>query len=133
VKLEVPTNFPQGEGTLPHSSSQVHFEETNSNIPSSKEPHAADTYSIARERPRRTIRKPAHYTADDESGLIAYALAVAQEIPEGVDPSTYSEAISCAKSSNWLMEIQEEMESLYKNETWQLCELSKGLHALIAK
>ena len=68
-----------------------------------------------------------------KSGLIAYALAVAQEIPEGVDPSTYSEAISCAKSSNWLMEIQEEMESLYKNETWQLCELSKGLHALIAK
>jgi len=76
-----------------------------------------NTYSIARDRPRRTIRKPARYAADNESGLIVYALAVAQETPKGIEPSTYSKAISCPNSSNWLMAMQKEMESLHKNET----------------
>jgi len=60
-------------------------------------------------------------------------LAVAQEIPEGVEPSSYSEAISYPNSSNWLMSMQEEMENLYKNETWELCDLPKGRRALTAK
>ena len=29
--------------------------------------------------------------------------------------------------------MQEEMESLYMNETWELCDLAKGHHALMAK
>ena len=65
--------------------------------------------------------------------MIAYALAVAQEIPKGVEPFSYSEAISCLNSSNWLMAMQEEMESLYKNETWELCDLPKGHCALTTK
>jgi len=31
------------------------------------------------------------------------------------------------------MDIQEEMESLYKNETWELCDLPKGRRAITAK
>ena len=31
------------------------------------------------------------------------------------------------------MAMQEEIESLHKNETWELCELSKGHHALTVK
>jgi len=85
-----------------------------------------DTYSIARHRPRRTIRKPARYAIDDKNGLIAYALAVAKETLEGVEPSTYWEAISCPNSSNWLMEMEEDMKRLHKNGTWELCELPKG-------
>jgi len=77
-----------------------------------------DIHSIARDQQRRTIRKPACYTIDDESRLIAYALAIAQETPEGIEPSTYLEAISCPNSSNWLVAVQEEMESLHKNGTW---------------
>ena len=38
-------------------------------------------YSIARDRPRREIRRPAHY--NDDEGLIAYALSVAEEVLEG--------------------------------------------------
>jgi len=38
-----------------------------------------DTHLIARDRIGKTIRKPIHYNTDDESRLIAYALAVAQE------------------------------------------------------
>jgi len=47
-----------------------------------------------------TVRKHACYFADDEDSIIAYALAVAQEIPKGIEPSTYSEAISHLNSSN---------------------------------
>ena len=45
----------------------------------------------------------ARYSADNKNGLISYALAVTQEIPEGIEPFSYSEAISCPNSSNWLM------------------------------
>ena len=100
VEIEVSTNVPQGGDTSPYSSSEVHFKESNSNILSSEALQAIDIYSIACDRPRRTIRQPAHYTTNDESGLIAYALVVAHEIPEGVEPSTYSEAISYPNSSN---------------------------------
>ena len=31
------------------------------------------------------------------------------------------------------MAMQEKMESLYKNKTWELCELSKDHYALTAK
>jgi len=90
-----------------------------------------DDYSIARDRPRREIRRPAHYV--DSEGLVAYAFAVAEEIPESVEPSTYTKAISCLSSPNWILAIQEEMESLHKNRTWDLCELPKGRRSVIAK
>jgi len=54
-------------------------------------------------------------------------------VPEGVEPSTYTEAISCPSSPNWILDMQEEMESLQKNRTWELCELPKGRRALTAK
>jgi len=76
-----------------------------------------DTYSILHDRARRTIRKPACYATSYGSGLITYALVVAQETPKGVEPSTYSEAICHPNSLNWLFEMQEEMESLHKNGT----------------
>ena len=63
------------------------FEETNSNVPSSEKLQATDTYSIARDRPRKTMMKPTHYTTDYESGLITCALAIAQEMPEGIESS----------------------------------------------
>jgi len=72
-------------------------------------------HSIAHDRPRRKIRRPAHY--NDDEGLIAYALSVAEEVPKGMEPSAYTEAISCSRSPNWILTMQEEMESLQKNRT----------------
>lgn len=54
-------------------------------------------------------------------------------MPEGVEPSNYTEAITCPSSPNWILAMQEEMESLQKNRTWELCELPKGRRALTAK
>jgi len=91
VELEVPSNVAQGGYAVPHSSSEDHIEETNPNnldIPSSKELQTSCHYSIAHDMPRRATRKPVCYSVGDEHGLIAYVLAVAQEIPEGIEPST---------------------------------------------
>ena len=80
-------------------------------------------HSIARDRHWREIRRPARY--NDDEGLIAYALSVAEEMPEGVELSTYTEAIFCPNSPNWILAMQKEMESWQKNQTWKLCELPK--------
>ena len=101
--------------TLPHSSDKGPINESNPSTLSPDEPKGEDTYSLAHDRPRRsTIRKPSHYATNDESWLIAYALTVAQETPKGIEPSTYSKAISCPNSSNWLMAMQEEIEVFTK-------------------
>ena len=65
--------------------------------------------------------------------LITYALAIAKKTPKGVEPSTYFEAILCPNSSNSLISMQKEMESLHKNTTWELSELPKGRHALTTR
>ena len=106
LELKVHSNVPQGGDAASHCISEDHIEETNPNsldIPNSEELQTSYHYSTPRDRPQRATRKPACYSADDEHGLIVYALAVIQEIPEGIEPSIYSEAISCRNSSNWLM------------------------------
>ena len=72
-------------------------------------------HSIARDCLKREIRKPGRYV--DSKELTAYAFIVATEIPEGTKPSTYTEAIPCPNSSSWLLAMQEEMDSLHKNQT----------------
>jgi len=51
-----------------------------------------DDYLIARDRPRRDIKRPRRYSEVD---LVAYALTVTEETNEGGEPQTYFEAISC--------------------------------------
>jgi len=46
---------------------------------------------------------------------VTYAFTVAEEIPERAEPSTYTNAISCPSSPNWILAMQEAMESLHKN------------------
>ena len=42
------------------------------------------------------------------------------------EPATYSEAIECAQSDDWLAAMREEMDSLHKSETWELVDLPSG-------
>ena len=57
--------------------------------------------------------------------MVAYALSVPEfiEIPE---PSTYNEAISFDEAAEWTVVMIEEMESLHKNQTWELVKPSRG-------
>ena len=43
--------------------------------------------------------------------------------------STYQEALNSPDASLWMITMQEEMEVLYKNQTWELVELLKGQKA----
>ncbi|KAG8478680.1 hypothetical protein CXB51_028518 [Gossypium anomalum] len=61
-----------------------------------------------------------------EVDLVAYALNVAEDIDANQEPSNYSEAVSCEDSEKWMFAMQEEMESLHKNRTWDLLKLPKG-------
>ncbi|PHT74695.1 putative ATP-dependent RNA helicase DHX37 [Capsicum annuum] len=79
-------------------------------------------HSITKDRPRRDIRPPQKYV---EADLVAYALNVAEGIYSSEDPSSYSEAVSCNDSGRWMIAMQEEMESLNKNDTWDLVRLPK--------
>ena len=58
--------------------------------------------------------------------MFAYALNVAEGIDSNEEPSTYTEAVSCDDSGRWMIAMQEEMESLHKNNTWDLVKLPKG-------
>ena len=74
-------------------------------------------YSIARDRERRTIKPPQKY---GEADLVAYALSVVDNIESSEEPSTYEEAVSCSDSGKWMFAMQEEMQSLHKNGTWDM-------------
>ena len=46
------------------------------------------------------------------------------------EPLTYKEAMSCELSSKWELAMQEEIKSLYANDTWDLVSLPQGRKAL---
>ncbi|KAG8501164.1 hypothetical protein CXB51_003282 [Gossypium anomalum] len=79
---------------------------------------------------RREIKPPKKYA---EADLVAYALNVAEDINANQEPSNYSEAVSCEDSEKWMFAMQEEMESLHKNRTWDLVKLPKGKKAVRCK
>ena len=58
--------------------------------------------------------------------MTAYALSIAQEVNDVFEPTSYTEAVSCADSSKWLVVMNEKIKSLHKNGTWALTELPKG-------
>ena len=57
--------------------------------------------------------------------MVAYALSVAEfiEIPK---PSTYNEVISSDDATELIVAITEEIESLHKNQTWELVKQPRG-------
>ena len=65
--------------------------------------------------------------------MVAYALNMAEEIDSNEEPTSYSEAISCKNSGRWMIAMQEEMELLHKNGTWDLVKLPKGKKAVRCK
>ncbi|KAG8473064.1 hypothetical protein CXB51_035003 [Gossypium anomalum] len=64
--------------------------------------------------------------------FIGYKAGV-KDIDANQEPSNYSKAVSCKDSEKWMFAMQEEMESLYKNRTWDLVKLSKGKKAVRCK
>ena len=79
--------------------------------------------SIAQDRPRRVrVRPPTRYGFED---MVGYALQVAEEVDTS-EPYTYKEAILSPDSEKWFAAMGYEMESLHKNQTWDLVILPSG-------
>ena len=65
--------------------------------------------------------------------MVAYALNVAESIDSSAEPSTYLETINCNDFRKWMIPMQEGMESLHKNDTWDLMRLPEGKKAVRCK
>ncbi|KAJ4728619.1 Retrovirus-related Pol polyprotein from transposon TNT 1-94 [Melia azedarach] len=103
-------NEPQHEDQHPQSES----EPSGSSLP------VASQHSLALNRSKRANYgiPPKRHGFED---MVAYALQVAEEVdPDSNEPSTYKEADTCTESTQWLAAMEDEMESLYKNQTWEL-------------
>ncbi|GKA89307.1 retrovirus-related pol polyprotein from transposon TNT 1-94 [Tanacetum coccineum] len=57
--------------------------------------------------------------------MAAYAFAAAEE-EDTHEPLTYQEAVACEDSSKWKSAMEEEMDSLRKNKTWELVDPPAG-------
>lgn len=77
-----------------------------------------DEGPIATRLPKRNAGVPKRITDD----MVAYALPI---VDEGI-PSSYYEAMQGYEYGKWKSAMDEEMQSLYKNKTWELQELPKG-------
>ncbi len=75
------------------------------------------------QRPSR-IRKKPNRLIEDPNFLSHTDMNVAPD--EIFEPQTYQEAISSPESAKWISAMEEEMESLRLNETWQLQPLPEG-------
>jgi hypothetical protein len=58
-----------------------------------------------------------------EEGNVAFAFTVAEEVDSDHEPLNYSKAILSADSEKWMGVMHEEMESLEKNDTWDIVHL----------
>ena len=76
---------------------------------------------IALRRSKRSCGPPNRLI--EECNLIHYALSCAEQVEDASEPATYSEAIDSVDKEKWISAMQEEMQSLEKNGTWEIVRL----------
>ena len=59
----------------------------------------------------------------EKCNLTYYALSCAEQVEDACEPATYSEAIDSVDKEKWISAMQEEMQSLEKNGTWETVSL----------
>ncbi|GJR47271.1 retrotransposon protein, putative, ty1-copia subclass [Tanacetum coccineum] len=85
-------------------------------------------YQLARDRERRTRTKPLRF--QDESNMVAYAFVAAEE-EYTHEPLTYQETVAYEDSSKCKVAMEEEMDYLRKNKTWELVDHPAGQKLVI--
>jgi len=87
------------------------------------DPQEEQETSIGAGRQRRQIRLPQRYGFAD---MVARALTVAEET--AVQESfTLLEAVTSSDYAFWVVAMNEEIESLHKNQTWDLVKLPERM------
>ncbi|KAJ0855589.1 putative RNA-directed DNA polymerase [Helianthus annuus] len=107
--LDEDTNLSEGTYSIRKSSRNVIF------------PRKLSDY-IVEGKVKYGIEKTVSY-----SNLSVENLCFVSSLNKMVEPSSYSEAI---KDPRWIEAMNKEMEALYKNETWVLCELPKDRESI---
>ena len=69
----------------------------------------------------RERRPPTWHSEYITESNVAYCL-----LTEDGEPSTFHEAINGTDASLWMAAMQEEIEALHKNKTWELVSLPQG-------
>jgi len=83
-------------------------------------------YNLARDRERRTnVKAPTRLGFED---MVSFALNITSE-----DSTSFQGAITSQDRENWMGTMVEEMESLQKNQTWELARLPEGMKAIGCK
>lgn len=113
-QVETPSKFTSDlEGSVKEENS---VEERESHVQYTTLQQQQD--NIATSRPKRQIKPPQRYA---NVNLVDYALSVAESI--GSEPTSFNEAVRSTEGSQWSVAMNEEMESLRKNHTWELIKL----------
>ena len=86
-------------------------------------------YQFTRDRQKRQVKAPDILGYVD---LIAYALTVAQEVDQE-EPTTYEETIASKYSTQWIKAMEDEMDSLHKNYSWELIQKPKEMKVMGCK
>jgi hypothetical protein len=85
---------------------------------------------MAVDRPVR-VRKPVRRLIEECN--MSFALSCAEEVDYSVEPSTYTKAVVSGDREKWVVAMQEEMQSLEKNGTWDIVHLPAGKKAVRCK
>ncbi|KAL0393035.1 UNVERIFIED_CONTAM: Retrovirus-related Pol polyprotein from transposon TNT 1-94 [Sesamum radiatum] len=80
-------------------------------------------YNLARDRQRHTNVKPPSRLGYED--MISFALLVSDN-----EPTIFHGVITSQENKKWMGAMVEEMESLHKNQTWELVQLPEGKKAI---
>nr|ABA96191.1 retrotransposon protein, putative, Ty1-copia subclass [Oryza sativa Japonica Group] len=78
---------------------------------------------IAHRRTKRSCGAPIRFI--EECDMVYYAFSCAEQVENTLEPATYTEAVVSGDREKWISAMQEEMQSLEKNGTWELVHLPK--------
>lgn len=93
--------------------------------PEHEEQEQAEIETPQVRRPTRERREPAWHSDYSMESNVAYCL-----LTEDGKPSTFHEAMKGQESSLWMAAMQEEIEALHKNKTWDLVQLPQRRKAI---
>ncbi|KAK1649737.1 hypothetical protein QYE76_067542 [Lolium multiflorum] len=79
--------------------------------------------SIAAHRPRRN--KGPRPRLIEECNLVHHALSCAEQVQHDTEPATYAEVVASVDRVKWISAMQEEMQPLDNNGTWDVVPLPK--------
>ncbi|KAH9768832.1 Integrase catalytic domain-containing protein [Citrus sinensis] len=117
----VPVSSTSKKGSTMEVTPRVEEEVVSSDVPQNEETIDDidnDDFIVTR-RPKKEIKKLEWLTKDM---VVAYALLV---INDDIS-NTFGEALRSSESDQWKLAMEEEMKSLYQNQTWELVKLLKG-------